>query len=57
MQFNQVIVLLLNQGVDAFKASKSFEDRADLFVIVGKLIDILESALATEGGFLPFKMP
>lgn len=38
MQFDQVIFLLINQGVDASKADKSFEDGADLFVVVGKLI-------------------
>lgn len=46
MQSDQVLVLLLDQGVDASKASKSFEDGADLFVIVGKLIEIFESVLA-----------
>lgn len=47
MQFEQVLVLLLNESVDTTKASKPFEDRADLFVIVSKLIKIQESALAT----------
>lgn len=50
MQFDQVIVLLLNQGVDAFKASKSFQDGPDLFIIVGKLMEIWESAVAIEDG-------
>ena len=44
MQFKQVIVLLFNQGVNASKTSKSFKNRADLFVIVGKLTEIPESA-------------
>lgn len=51
MQFDQVIVLLLKQGVDASKASKSFYHGADLFVIVGKLTEILKSALAIEDRF------
>lgn len=50
MQFEQVIVLLLNQGIDISKASKSFKDWADLFVIVSKLIGISRSALAVEEG-------
>ena len=40
MQFDQVVVLLLNQGVDTSKAGKSFKHGADLFVIVGKLIEV-----------------
>ena len=55
MQFEQVIVLLLNEGVDTPKASKPFKDRADLFVIVSKLITVQESALALEDSFSPLK--
>lgn len=40
MQFDQVIVILLNQGIDASKTSKSFQHWADLFVVVGKLVEI-----------------
>ena len=53
MQFEQVIVLLFDQGVDASKASKSFQNRTDLFVIVSKLIEISESAFTIEDGFAP----
>ena len=55
MQFEQVIVLLFDQGVDASKASKSFQNRTDLFVIVSKLIEISESAFTVEDGFSPPK--
>lgn len=51
MQFDQVLVLLFDQGVDAFKPSKSFEDRAHLFIVVGKLVEVLVSALAMEDRF------
>ena len=55
MQFEQVIVLLFDQSVDASKASKSFQNRADLFVIVSKLIKISKSAFTIEDGFSPPK--
>ena len=53
MQFEQVIVLLFDQGVDASKTSKSFQNWADLFVIVSKLIEISESAFTVEDVFSP----
>ena len=46
MHFDQVIVILLNQSINASKSGKSFQYRADLFVIMGELIEISESALA-----------
>ena len=55
MQFKEVIVVLLDKGVDASKAGKSFEDWADLFVIVSKLIEISESAIAIEDDLSPLK--
>ncbi len=55
MQSKEAIGILLNQGVDASKAGKSFENWADLFVIVSKLIEISESALAVEDDLSPLK--
>ena len=46
MHFDQVIVILLNQSINASESGKSFQYRADLFVIMGELIEISESALA-----------
>ena len=46
MHFDQVIVILLNQSINASKSGKSFQYRADLFVIMRELIETSESALA-----------
>ena len=56
VQFDQVIVILFNQSIDASKTSKSFQDWADLFVVVGKLVEILGLALAVEDKSLPFEI-
>ena len=53
MQFDQVIVILLSQGVDSSKTSKSFHDGADLLVVVCKLVGISELALAIEDKVCP----
>lgn len=55
VQFEQVIVVFRNQGIDASKTGKSFHDWADLFVIVSKLIEVLESACAIEDDSSPPK--